>query len=227
MREKQEINIKKLRDEALEEIAKTLPENIQEPKLNILGPTLEASKYYIEEDELRVMFAKLIASSMDKSKSDQVHPSFVEVIKQLSSKEAILLKNLNSRNPFGRILLIENKKNPSLDSFPSENFTDFRKMIGRKSKTVIDHFYYSNKNNDYLDNDFSISALHRLGLIDVKNDTLLSDETVYLELDKEFENFKSSELARLVYDPVLSFELEKGSIDITPFGLFFCSSCIK
>ncbi len=46
----------------------TIPEeNLVEPKLSIIGPTLEASKFYIEEEAIRKMFAKLIASSVNSS----------------------------------------------------------------------------------------------------------------------------------------------------------------
>ena len=59
--------------------------------MSVVGPALEASKFYIEEDEIRGMFAKLIASSMDKTQSINIHPSFVEIIKVLSPLDA---KNL-------------------------------------------------------------------------------------------------------------------------------------
>nr|DAV44380.1 MAG TPA: protein of unknown function (DUF4393) [Caudoviricetes sp.] len=43
-----------------------IPENqVQDPKMSIVGPALEASKYYFDEKEIRNMFANLIASSMD------------------------------------------------------------------------------------------------------------------------------------------------------------------
>ena len=66
-----------------------IPEEfLQEPKLNIVGPALEASKYYIDSEILREMFANLISSSVDSRKSSKTHPSFVEIIKQLSSLDA-------------------------------------------------------------------------------------------------------------------------------------------
>ncbi|MEG0256441.1 MULTISPECIES: DUF4393 domain-containing protein [Lactobacillales] len=229
-RAKTEINIQSYKEAIAQELIQIPEENIQEPQMSIVGPALEASKYYIEEKEIREMFAKLIASSMNKAKSNQVHPSFVEVIKQLSSKEAILLKNLNDRNPFGRILSIENKEKPSLDNFLSnetENDFDLKKMFGRKSKTIMNHFYYSNNSQNYFENDFSISALSRLGLINVGNDVLLSDDNVYLQLDNAFEYFKNNEFSSSFYEPNFSLELEKGSLDITPFGLSFRNSCIE
>ena len=59
--------------------------SLVEPKLSTLGPALEASKYYIEEEQLREMFAKLIASSMDNRVDSKVHPAFVEIINSTSS----------------------------------------------------------------------------------------------------------------------------------------------
>lgn len=38
-------------------------ENLRQPKLNLVGPAIEASKYYIGESVLRDMFAKLIANA--------------------------------------------------------------------------------------------------------------------------------------------------------------------
>lgn len=233
LKEKQALNVEKMRNETLSEAAKILPENIQEPPLNILGPALEASKYYIEEEELRKMFAKLIASSMDKTKAPQVHPSFVEIIKQLSSKEALLLKDFNSRNPFAKIVLIEDKEDPSIEDFMSNDINSMEKistMFGRKSKTILDYFYYSENNKDFLDNDFSISALNRLGLIQVESHIILSDNVAYNKLEEQFENFKDSPFMKLNKQHFTSeqhLELQKGSIDITPFGLFFCIACFN
>ena len=61
---------------------------------------MEASKYYFEEKELREMFSKLIVCSLNSSKSNMVHPSFIEIIKQLSSTDAILLKKISEYNDF-------------------------------------------------------------------------------------------------------------------------------
>src|SRR5699024_5358920 len=49
---KQEANIEKLKEEILDNAIEINPNDVQEPQLKILGPALEASKYYIEEDEI-------------------------------------------------------------------------------------------------------------------------------------------------------------------------------
>lgn len=69
-------------------------ENIQDPKLSILGPALEASKYYIDEEEIRELFAKIVSASFDKSKNSILHRSYIEIIKQLSPLDAKVLKSL-------------------------------------------------------------------------------------------------------------------------------------
>lgn len=91
-----EQNYKKYVSSIDEKVAKIKEENLQDPQLSIVGPALEASKYYIEEKEIREMFANLIASSMDSTYSGLVQHSFVEIIKQLSSQDAIFFKYLEN-----------------------------------------------------------------------------------------------------------------------------------
>lgn len=75
------------------EIKKIPEENVIEPPLNIVGPALEdVGKYYHEQEYLRKCFARLVASSMNKE--CYVHPSFIEVIEQLTSDEAKILSKL-------------------------------------------------------------------------------------------------------------------------------------
>lgn len=228
LKEKQALNVEKMRDETLNEATKILPENIQEPKLNILGPALEASKYYIEEEELRNMFAKLIASSMDKSKSSQVHPSFVEVIKQMSSKEAFLLKNLKAQNPFGRITLVNSHQDNNINS--NNQLSDWSKET---RKTIFDCFYVSETNKDFIDNAFSMSALSRLGLIKIDTYITLADDSEYKYIEenfKIFDDFKNNEIAdwlNISISPTEHFNLQKGSISLTEYGISFCRVCFK
>lgn len=95
---KQAADLEKYAKEVAKNIEKIPEENIKEPKMSVVGPALEASKFYMEEDEIRSMFAKLIASSMDKTQSDNIHPSFVEMIKMLSPLDAQNLYYLYHNN---------------------------------------------------------------------------------------------------------------------------------
>ena len=59
------------------------------PRPNIVGPTIQALEYAIFDDEIAELFANLLASSGN-AKSE-VHPAFVEVIKNLSPQDAQFL----------------------------------------------------------------------------------------------------------------------------------------
>ncbi|MBT2721454.1 DUF4393 domain-containing protein [Bacillus sp. ISL-46] len=69
-----------------------------EPPLSIVGPALEASKFYIEEEELRSMFAKVVAASMDNRQASYVHPAFIEIIKQLSPVDALVISSFSDES---------------------------------------------------------------------------------------------------------------------------------
>lgn len=91
---KKEIELRQYEEDIKTELSRVEKQNLIEPKLNIVGPALEASKYYISSTEHRKMFAKLIASSMDKEKTNLVHPAFTEIIKQMSPLDAKLFQTL-------------------------------------------------------------------------------------------------------------------------------------
>lgn len=69
-------------------------EHEHSPHLMIAGPTLEALKYAFDEEALREMYVNLLVSSMDARKDDIVHPSFVDIIRQLSPLDALFLQYL-------------------------------------------------------------------------------------------------------------------------------------
>lgn len=68
------------------------PENVVIPQFNVICAAIEAAKYQIDDENLRSMFAHLIVSSMDCERNNLTHPSFVEIIKQLTPDEAKILK---------------------------------------------------------------------------------------------------------------------------------------
>ncbi|WP_315274116.1 DUF4393 domain-containing protein [Haemophilus paraphrohaemolyticus] len=165
---KQAANLEKYANEVKSGIEKIPEENIQEPKMSVVGPALEASKFYIEEDEIRGMFAKLIASSMDKTQSINIHPSFVEIIKVLSPLDAQNLYSLyHGRDETISKIRVTNKENG--------NYTDH-----------FNHIFLGNpecQDNNLIE--FSIDNLIRLKLVDVSYSKYKSDDSLY---DKHREN---------------------------------------
>lgn len=91
-------NIEMFKKELDAKVSSIPTEHLQEPKLSILGPLLEASKYYIDEKEIRDMFSNLTAAACDNRNANTVHHAFVEIIKQMNPIDAQAFKSLKD-NP--------------------------------------------------------------------------------------------------------------------------------
>jgi len=94
-------------------------EHLIEPKASIAGPALQALAFSFEDKDLKEMYLNLLASSMDSSTSDNAHPAFVEIIRQLSTEEAELLKDIFSTK------------------LPSLPIVQLRDIVSSRSYTVV------------------------------------------------------------------------------------------
>ena len=85
----------------LSQKASNIPlEQIVEPKASVAGPALQGLAFTHEEANLKDMYLSLLATAMDGRVASQAHPAFVEIIKQLDSDEADLIRDiLQSRMP--------------------------------------------------------------------------------------------------------------------------------
>lgn len=70
------------------------PEQIIEPKASIAGPALQGLAFTHEEANLKDMYLSLLATAMDGRIATEAHPAFVEIIKQLNSEEADLIRGV-------------------------------------------------------------------------------------------------------------------------------------
>lgn len=90
----------KFQQEIAEKAQAIPPEHIVEPKASIAGPTLQGLAFTNEEPNLKEMYLNLLATSMDARVASIAHPAFVEIIKQLDSEEARLVRGaLQSATP--------------------------------------------------------------------------------------------------------------------------------
>ena len=60
------------------------PEKIVSPEPYVAVPALQAISYSMDNEDLKNLYANLLAKSMNKDTKDSVHPAFVDIIKQLS-----------------------------------------------------------------------------------------------------------------------------------------------
>lgn len=184
------------------------PENLQEPQISILGPALEASKFYIDEKEIRDMFAKLIANSFDRNKNLFRHHSFVEIIRQMTPLDANnihLFKTEQIRPIVNLILRLQNNSGSTI-------FTE--------------NLFVDNPSHPFSDSvSLSISNIIRLGLVDVDYLKQFTDKDKYQHF-KTTSQYKAAQKTIESDSSYEKVEIQEGTIALTPFGKSFIEFCL-
>ena len=90
--------LERYKEEIEIEISKIPESDVVEADMQIVGYVLESSKYCADKQELRGLFAKLIASSMDLKKVEFVHPIFTDIISKMTEIDAIVFKAIATGN---------------------------------------------------------------------------------------------------------------------------------
>ena len=182
-----------------------LPENLQSPDIELLAPALEASKYFLNEDAHRDMFAKLVAASFDKSKKTFIHHSFANIITQLNPLDAKILHSL-----------------------PTEFYLLSCHIIGADGKECIcrDLLVDNSFSEELMQTAVSTNNLERLNLIGViHNATSLKVNGGYkptIDLFKSTKHF--SDLCKVF--PDAKFDVFTEPSYLTPLGNSFRQICL-
>jgi len=93
----------------LKRLAHVSPDQLQPPPLYVAGQVLQQLPFCADQENLREMYANLLASAMNTATASEVHPAFVHVIQQLTPDEALVLQAI-SMNPNG--VTLEELVNP-------------------------------------------------------------------------------------------------------------------
>lgn len=81
--------------EAIKEKSAKIPEEkLEEPEPYVVVPAIQQLSYCYDSKDLREMYANLLVASMNTDTKYQVHPAYVDIIKQLTPDEARWLKYL-------------------------------------------------------------------------------------------------------------------------------------
>ena len=214
-------SLNKTRTKLHQKLQNTPPENITQPPVHIAAPALQAACYSADCDELHDMFANLLASAMNIEKQRIVHPSFIEIIKQLSPLEAKILSVTPFINqgsfPMCTIRLqVRGALHPLGEDFRSASTgVDLYKNIAiynsDKSLPPLDFMQISSISDN----------LTRLHIISV-SDHWLSDPNHYEDLLKIYKSYVATQ--RTYSEQEIAFIPFKG--EITAFGHQFFQSCI-
>ena len=158
--------------QAIEEKVKQIPEEkIVEPESYVAIPAIQQLCYCQNSDTLRDLYANLLISSMNVDRKWQVHPSFVDIIKQLNPDEAKYLKSLSPTTVLIYPLLdVDFSMNGANEGgFPIiTNFTDFNLSVLEYPENIC----------SYIDN------LVRLNIIEIPFGQRLTDSEKYKSLEK-------------------------------------------
>ncbi|MHC0551407.1 DUF4393 domain-containing protein [Salinicoccus sp. CNSTN-B1] len=168
-------NAQKFKEEIIEQ-ANKIPESDRiDPKTNIITNAMSSAATNLDEDEIRNMFAKLIASSMDGRKASYLHPSFTEIIKQLSPNDAQFLKRFEITSDLPMVRYTE----------------DFNENGGHVYRS---DFFCLPFQGDYTQTVNSIDNLVRLNLVTYPSHGIsLSDKNSYRD-------FHTEEIKRKILD---------------------------
>jgi len=77
-----------------EKTAQVPEESLITPAASVAIPSMEGLRYSLDEPDLKEMYLNLLAKASDARNKDKAHPSFAEVIKQLSVEEATVLQKI-------------------------------------------------------------------------------------------------------------------------------------
>lgn len=188
---------------------KDIPDgNLQIPPTMLAGPTLEALRYTYDEEELREMYENLLASAMDKQKTSQAHPSFVDAIRQMSPFDAKLISEIASyiQLPCARITFaIRGTANIYSNGMPRYFVAELLKL------------------GDPYDISASITNLQRLGLVDVEHNYLLATNYDELANHPYVQNRKKEFDSRGIPTEI---KLEEFVVSLNDYGYQFVTVCL-
>lgn len=215
-------NLHILRQEALQMLEQMLNERLKSvPLENIVQPSpgiaisILQNESVTEDVMIREMYANLLASSMNSVVKEGVHPSFVEIIKQISPDEAKILNYFCKKHSVPIIDFSLQKENSISIINIVKDFSNIGELVNCEYPFHI---------NTYFNN------LVRLGLLEKRLDAALTNKTLYEPLKKH--PFIQSEKEKAIKSGQYSEQkytiphFSEHHIYLSNFGKMFCKICM-
>jgi len=184
---------------------------ITTPDLGVAGPTIEALKFNGHKAELSEMFANLMASSMQKSKSESAHPSFVGIISSMSSLDAQMFAAVSKRRATPTI-------NINVKAYGTEGISPFISYYHPDLSAIVFR-YSSSEPNPLARMQASIEQLIRLGLIEGIKDNYLTSEDNSKIYDQLMDGEVVKEIKKRGKEGEISYVASKSFLRTTQMGL--------
>jgi hypothetical protein len=174
-----------------------------------VGVPIAEKLAYVSDINLRELYITLLAKASNSETQSQAHPSFVNLLNNMSPDEAQLVRQFERQG--GSIPFVTAKYvNPQTNGWIE--VVDVHFSVHPETKLT------------FPDNlPAYVSNLESLGLIDVRRDIYINNEDLYTKLTSQLEA-QYKDMPRF---PALSqFRCEKGKIVVTRFGWLFIQACV-
>lgn len=213
-----------LKQSLAEKLKRRGTKKLTTPPPNVAIPLIEALRYSATEDEIRELFANLLATAIDAETTNLAHPAYTEIIKQLTSDEAKVLHSLNDySNHYG----LNPNVLPSLRLYSIEpnglrieviHHLTFLHCFIESSKLTLNH---PEKIQAYIEN------LIRLGILnfDVERGFGVSDSDVLYQHLMKHNTYKEG-LAYIISNDHSKPEVVREVLLITEFGRNLITACL-
>lgn len=194
----------KLLAKKLEHVAE---DKIVTPEAYVAVPAIQAISYSMDSEELRNLYANLLAKAMNSDTKDSVHPSFVDMIKQMSPTDAIIFSKIIT-NPIRPLISIMIDKTNGGQSIFVENCSWITDISLARCRTAFDN-------------------LSRLGLIQIPYDQSYTDKNNYTSIkNNPLFTHAETECKNNLLDGETIFYNEK-YIKINELSKLFYNVCVK
>lgn len=190
--------------ELKEKISKIPEDKLIEPDIQITAQALESAKYCIENEKLRIMFAKLISSTMNIDTFNFSQPIFVDIIKNLKPLDCQILDSI-----YKKTNVTIHFESISMDDFVIHVLISINKLsyYGLINPENINKLYYLPDDQNIL-----IEYISKNNIKEIKkylNDVVFNDLHINMQYDKCTATFSLK--------PFI----------ITPLGIAFKIVCIE
>lgn len=200
----------RLTAEAIKEKVKQIPaEKLVEPEPYVAIPAIQQLSYCQNSEELRNLYANLLTASMNADKKWQVHPAYIDIVKQLNPDEARYLKDFPPMVvPIYPLIDVEFSLGKNGGHPIISNFTDYK----------LDVLEHPGNICAYIDN------LVRLNIIEIPSGQQLNDKARYEVLEKH----------PMIQNPIggsedvqISYHYRHKMFKLTNFGVNFLNVACK
>lgn len=195
-----------------EKLRNTSVENIITPPTYVAVPALQSIAYCMDDTQLRDMYAELLAHSMNSETVNDVHPTFVEIIKQMSPFDAVVFREL-TKTLVQPCISIKYMNKKTKASYPVQDivaFSDIEKFPLVPTQVALEN-------------------LERLRLIEINKDSKYGDSIKYEYLKDSVQKVINNFIEENKHNfNINDYQIVYGEfvILIRGFGQFFARACL-